>query len=249
MKAILTICCVLLFADMVSAQEMPPHFYSLQEIVKPSMNAEYMSFLKNVKITYQQKEVNFNYSIFRQDDFTYYIFMPLHDMNIGTFYKTFGDVEAKVGKEAFANLFAAKANCIESSQEFVTKLLPQYTYLTPGKEDNFRQFTFWFPLPGKQAEVEQISKEWVALHKSKNAPRGYHTFQTILGQEQGYVVVSWGKDQMDLLGKIKATNGLFGEEGAKLWARTLAITRKIYHKDAWYLPEVSYFYQPAPVRQ
>jgi hypothetical protein len=244
MKNIMMICGVLLFAITATAQEMPIQFYSQQDIVKPSMNAEYMSFLKNVKTTYQQKEIDFSYNIFRQDDFTYYFFTPLQNMNIGALYKTFGDIQAKVGKEAFANLFAEKANCIESSQEFVTTLLPQYAYLTPEEGDNFRKFMFWFPLPGKQAEVDQIAKEWIALHKSKNAPRGYQTFQTILGPDQGYVIVNWGKDEMDLLTKAKKTDELLGEEAGKLWARTLAITKRVYYKDAWYLSELSYSYKP-----
>jgi len=101
------------------------------------------------------------------------------------------------------------------------------------------------PLPGKQAEVDRIAKEWIDLHRSKKATNGYQTFRTIFGGEPGYVVVNWGKDELDFVTKSKQTNELFGEEAAKLWQRTMAITHKVYFKNAWYLPDLSYY--PAPV--
>lgn len=44
---------VLLFAGLAVAQD-APQFYSHEDIVKPSRNAEYYNFLKQVKDTYQK---------------------------------------------------------------------------------------------------------------------------------------------------------------------------------------------------
>lgn len=88
-------------------------------------------------------------------------------------------------------------------------------------------------------------KEWLDLHKAKSSPRGYQTFRTVFGGEPGYVIVNWGKDELDWSTKSKKDNELMGEEAAKLWARTMAITQKRYRKNGWFLPELSYSYQPA----
>ena len=50
---------------------------------------------------------------------------------------------------------------------------------------------------------------------------------------------------MDHLAKSKKTNELFGEEAGKLWARTMEITQKIYHKSGWFLTDLSYTYKPS----
>lgn len=65
-----------------------------------------------------------------------------------------------------------------------------------------------------------------------------------MGSETGYVVVNWGKDQMDYLTKSKKSNELIGEEAGELWARTLAVTRKIYHKNGWMRSDLSYAHKP-----
>jgi hypothetical protein len=100
---------------------------------------------------------------------------------------------------------------------------------------------YWIPIDGMDAEVDKIATDWVQLHRSKNAPNGYQTYKTIMGGESAYVIVSWGKDEMDYLTKSAQGNKLMGEEAEKLWARTLAITKRIDHKNAWFMPDVSYW--------
>jgi hypothetical protein len=107
---------------------------------------------------------------------------------------------------------------------------------------------FWIPIPGKQSEVDQIAKEWVELHKKKNAPRGYQTFKCVFGMDPGYMIVYWGKDELDFASKSKKNGEVMGEESEKLWARTLAVTQKIYHKTGWFRPDLSYTYTPVVVK-
>ena len=248
MKPIIVICGFLSFAGSVIAQERGQQFYAHEDIVKPSMNAAYVNFVGKVKEAYQKHNVAMNWSTLRMDDNTYVFFSPIKDFDIGSVRKSFADAQGKMGTEPFASLWSEKGNYIESHSEFITAALPQYNYLAPAEGENFRHMMFWFPLPGKQAEVDQLMKEWIELHRSKNAPRGYETFRTVFGGEPGYVIVNWGKDQLDNVAKAKATNELFGEAGAKLWARTLAVTSKMYNKDGWFLPALSYNNQPVMVK-
>ena len=248
MKRITLICGILSFAGLAVAQEAPLQFYSHEDIVKPSRDAEYLNFLKKLKETYQEHNVNFQWNTFVMDDNSYLHFAPIKGFDIAGVYKSFGDAEARVGKEAWEKLWAEKGNYIESHNDFLTASLPQYAYLAPAEGENFRHVMFWLPLPGKQADVDQLMKEWLDLHKSKSSPRGYQTFRTLFGGEPGYVIVNWGKDELDWITKSKKNNELMGEDAAKLWARTMAITQKIYRKNGWFLPEVSYSYQPVAAK-
>lgn len=221
----------------------PIQFFAHEDHVKPSMNKSYVEWLKKVKQSYEQHQIEMSYVTLAQDDNTYYFFSPMESLNVGMIYNGFAEIQTKLGKDAFNKLFEEKGEYIDYHQEFVTELLPQYTHLAPGEQDNFRRMMFWFPLDGKMEEVQQICKEVIDLHKSKNSPNGYQTFKTIFGGEPGYVVVTWGADEMDNLSKGKERNELLGEEGRKLWDRTMAITKKMYYKTGWFRPDLSYTYK------
>ena len=243
MKTPVIVIATLLTAALANAQQ-PTQFFAHEDHVKPSMNASYREVLKKVKDAYEKNQVSTSYSVFLQDDNTYYIFSPMERMDIGAVYNSFSDAESKIGKDIFQGILKQKSTCIDSHQEFVTQLHPEYTYLSPAEGENFRHMMFWIPLPGKESESHQIAKEWIELHKSKNAPAGYQSFQTLFGGEPAWVIVTWGKDQMDRIAKSRKTNELLGEDAAKLWARTMSITKKIYHKEGWFLPELGYTPQP-----
>ena len=245
MKKIIMSCAMLFIAGIVIAQQ-PLQFYGVEDHVKPSMDGAYRNWLKKVKETYEKQQVNLTYDVFVQDDNTYYFFTPMERFNLPGLFKSFGEVRDKVGSGAFESLFMEKGKYVESNLNFITEMLPQYTYLAPAEGENFRHMMFWFPLPGMEKEVDQIAKEWIDLHNSKNAPRGYQTFKSVLGGDPGYVIVTWGKGPIDQLTKANKTSELFGEAGAQLWSRTMAITRKIFYKNAWHLPALSYSHK-APV--
>jgi hypothetical protein len=244
-----TIILLFLFGFSIASAQEPIQFFGHQEDVKPSMNAEYLAWLKKIRSEYEKTQVDISYSVLAVDDNAYYFFSPMaspYDLN-GIF-SSFQDAENKIGKEAIEKLYVEKGAYINTSREFITQLIPQYTYLSPGEGENFRHMMFWFPIPGKEDEAHQIAREWIELHKSRKASNGYQTFQTVFGDEPGWVIVTWGKDEIDLLTKSKETNQLFGEAGSNLWERTMKITQKIYHKKGWFLPDLGYAYKPVAAK-
>ena len=243
-----TLILVFFFAPFIAVSQESIQFFGHQEDVKPSMNAEYVGWLKKVRMEYEKTQVNLNYSVLATDDNTYYFFSPMETFNLNSVFMSFQDAEAKIGKDAIQKLYVEKGAYINSSREFITQLLPQYTYLSPGEGENFRQMMFWFPIPGMEDEAHQIAREWVDLHKSKKAPAGYQTFQTVFGDEPAWVIVTWGKDEIDALTKSRDTNQLLAEAAANLWARTMKITQKIYHKKGWFLPDLGYAYKPVAAK-
>ncbi len=236
---IILFCGLLFFAGTLKAQETASQFFVQEDIVKPSMNSTYLNFLKNVKEVYQKHNINLHWNTGALDDNSYIFLIPMQGLDIKGIYKTADGAQTIIGKEAFAKLWADKAQCIESESQFAIEQIPQFSYLTPAEGENFRNIMYWYPLSGKEAEADQIVKEWIDLHKSKKAPRGYLTYKVVFGREPHWAFVSWGTDEIDNLTKSKKTGELFGEEGSKLWARTMAITKKISRKRGWALPDLS----------
>ena len=76
---------------------------------------------------------------------------------------------------------------------------------------------------------------------AKNLPTGVQTYKTIFGDSPRYIFVSWGKNPMDYASKDQKANEQFGEEISKLWAKSMAVTRKYYTKVGWIQGDLSYY--------
>lgn len=244
MKTKITSLLLLLVSVGSSVAQNAPSMFAVYEVqVKPSMDAPYREAVKKLKSTCQQNKMTFSWYAGALDDNSYIYLTPIKnfadlDRNM------FADLEAKIGKEVHASLWQAIDKGVEHQTSSVTLFLPGSSYLSPGPDDNFRSVLYWIPEPGKDAEAEKLIAEWVKLHTSKNAPIGVQTYKNIFGGEGGYVFVSWGKNPADHAAKTQKTNELFGEEGAKLWAKTLLLTRKYYTRTGWLVNDLSY--SPAP---
>ena len=82
MKSIKMICGMLCIALQATAQEAPLQFYSHEDVVKPSSNAAYWNFVKNIKEAYQKNNVNSSWNTFAMDDNTCVLFAPMKAFNL-----------------------------------------------------------------------------------------------------------------------------------------------------------------------
>jgi len=225
---------LLLYTGFVFAQTAPQMFAVYHDEVSPSMDAVYKENLKKLKAACEQTKANFNWITVAFDDNSYSHMVPIK--SFADFDKNMmADLELKMGKPALAEIFAAFDKCVEKQDSYVVMSVPSACYLTPAPGDNFRDVTFWIPMAGKEAEVEKILQEWIKLYQSKNAPGGVLTYKALFGTEPGYAFISWGKNPVDLFTKEQKNNELFGEEAAKLWQKTLSITKRFQSKRAWVL--------------
>ncbi len=242
-KKITSFLLLLLVAGSSIAQDAPSMFAVYESHVRPSMDATYRDAVKKLKATCQQQKMTFTWFAGILDDNAYIYLVPMK--NFADLDKNmFVDLEAKIGKEALASQWQAMDKCVEHQTSSVTLFLPGSSYLSPGPDDYFRSVLYWFPEVGKEAEAEKLIAEWIKLHNSKKSPNGVQSYRNLLGGEGGYVFVSWGKNAADHSAKDQKANELLGEEGAKLWAKTLLITRKYYTRTGWLSTELSY--SPSP---
>jgi len=229
----------LISSILVCAQTNPMASAVHDDIVKPSMDVKYREAMKKLKAACEQHKVGPNWTTIGFDDNTYRHITPITGFS-DLEKNPFAELEAKMGKDAFAKLWAEFDACLESHSDLVMTQLPELSYLAPGEGDNYRSVTFWHTLPGKGNEAEGILGEWKKLHESKKAPAGFLGLKVIFGELEEYIIVSWGKNPVDEATKYQKTLELIGDEGNKLWLKTQAITKDIYNKRAEFLPQFSY---------
>ncbi len=209
-KLISSFCFLLVFSGLMFAQQSaaPGKFAIYEDIVRPSMDAQYKEALKKLKSACDLHKADFSWTSVVYDDNTYAHLIPIKgfadlDRNM------LAGLETKMGKEAVAGIFTELEKCVESSSSFVATVLPDLSYLSPQTGENYRDILFWEVLPGKEAEGEKLIKEWSTLCKSKNAPNGFVTYKVLFGREPGYAFVSWGKTPLDLATKSQKNNELW----------------------------------------
>jgi hypothetical protein len=210
-----------------------------EDIVKPSMDVKYREAMKKLKQACELHKLDFSWVTAAYNDNSY-----RHIANIKGLSdiekNPFAPLESKLGKEAFAKLFAAFDECLETHSDYLSMQRADLSYLSAMEGDNFRSVTTWIPLPGKDQEAENILAEWKKLNENKKTQSGYWVFKIIFGRESGYSIISWGKNAVDEATKYQKAWELLGEDGTKLWLKTQAITKSISHKQATLMPEFGY---------
>jgi hypothetical protein len=152
----------------------------------------------------------------------------------------FAALETKLGKEAHAGLWAEIDKCALSHDSRVVLRMDNLSYLAPPAGEDFRDILYWAPEAGREAEAEPLIAEWVKLFNAKKGPNGIVTYRVIFGGDTGYAFVSWGKNPVDVATKAQKSNELHGEEGNKLWTKTLSMTKTRYSKRGWIVSDLSY---------
>jgi hypothetical protein len=238
-KIVLVLFVAALMTTGAFSQQKAQRYAVYEDQVKPSMNSKYWECMKKVKSNSVQHKLNGAWTSVGFDDNSYVHMVPI--TNFADLDKNmFADLETKMGKDAHHAMWSEFDQCIESSRSYIVTSLPELSYSSPSQGENFRDVLFWQIIPGQEKASEDLLKEWVKLYESKKVPGGFLTFKVLFGSEPGYAIVSWGKNEAEAAAKAQKTRELLGEEGGKMWQKTLAITKKYYAKRGDILPDVSY---------
>lgn len=231
--------CALIAVCQTLAQEAPSMFALYRDNVKPSKNAQYREGVKKLKAACEQNKLAFRWTTYAFDDNSYYHVVPIKAFS-ELDNKPFAPLAEKLGKEAMASLWNTIQQCVESQSSSVIVRLTSLSYLEPTAEDRFLEVTSWQVDTDKAGDAEKILAEWKQLNTAKNTPSGFTAYKIVFGAELGYFVNSWGKSIFDWADKEQKSNQLLGEEGDKMWQKTLSITRKYDSHKAWRQPDLSY---------
>lgn len=223
----------------VSAQQKAQLYAIHEDQVKPSMNGKYWECMRKVKANSTQHKLNARWISLAFDDNSFIHMVPIENF-AQLDKKMFADLEAKMGREAHAAMWADFDQCLETSTDYFVTSMPELSYSTPAEDDSYRDVMFWQVIPGQEKVAEDILREWVKVYEAKKVPSGFLTFKVLFGAEPGYAIATWGKNEVDCATNFQKTKELLGEEGKAVWRKTMAISKKYHYKRGGVLKDASY---------
>jgi len=233
----------------ISAQEEQKKYQPyvvFEDVVKPSLVMQYEEATKEFMALFAEHQYPYPMNVYSTEDFHYYIVTPINSFSeLDSMYGEFNKVAEKAGEkwEAVWDKFAGTYHYDRGQLIIYSSKLsyvPENPRLADG-EGNFLYWGFANPELGKESELSEILKEYVALYKGKNITDGWNTFNGSFGTEQpGKLWVMRGKDPADFWNQAKINNELVGAEGDVLWEKLLKTLRKFEYKTGWFRPDLSY---------
>lgn len=151
----------------------------------------------------------------------------------------------KVGREKWAEMDAKGSEGVTSREMNLyieradLSYVPESPRLTM-EEAPMRHYDYIYVVPGKEAEMTAVLKEWVELYKSHDADSGWMVYQAFSGEDLPMMVISTvAKSRADYEEDGNRLDELMGDADDALWAKTRVLMRKFDHTDAWMRPELS----------
>ncbi len=160
-------------------------------------------------------------------------------------------VAEKVGKDRWKKIMEANAPTTDGYSEMIAEHLPALSYAPAAprlKESEMPYFVdyYYYVLPGKESEFKALAKQFADLCKSKGITNGWDLYQCLVGESLPFFVVGHGaKDAADFAAWDQKDTAAMGDEGKVLFAKAVALCRKIETRPGWWRPDLSY-HAPAP---
>jgi len=227
-----------------------------EEVVPPSMVTRYEAISKEQLGAMAAKNINdpiIAFTTFMTPDFHYLYVSRLQGGLAGyeTTFNAWMALPEKVGKEKWQNLMARSVGTTSSYNDVMAMRRDDLSYMpaTPRlepEEQGYAKWQFYYLVPGKESEAEQIAKDYATLFKSKNIGDGFTVYMAMNGNDLPLLVVATtGKSASDYAVEDDKVNATLGNDVRPLQARALAITRKFELREGWYRPDLSY---PSPMK-
>lgn len=232
------------FPARAQAQEQKGKLYFFEDLlVKPAMVSQYEAALKKeIELGYP-----FPFMTYTTADFHYYFIFSI-DSYAGIDKVNKGEEEwaAKIGQEKFAVIMKSAEGTFEYYKTGVIRSMPELSYvpkqprLKPG-EQKFISWGFASVEFGKEKELEEVFKQWVALSKENNSGNGFNTFKAEMGVEMPYYFwTETGKSAADYYTEGERESKQMGEQKvADLWGKTIALFKKFETKTGMPRPDLS----------
>lgn len=241
----------------LQAQEAPqPRLWVVYtEVVKPSRVMEYEGMTKEMTGTMKASKVEsplVNFTGIALDGFEYVYVIPITKMaDLDSMYVDWMKAQEKIGKSRWMDMARRAGNNIEYFSQSLVMERPDLSYAPANRrlkeeEAPFVNYSFYYIIPGREQEAEQLAKDYVALFRKKNITEPFTVYQAIFGEEIPlFVVGSPAKSLADYVDQNEKVNRALGSEGQALGARAMAITRRFEERHGQLRPDLSYP-PPAP---
>jgi hypothetical protein len=152
---------------------------------------------------------------------------------------------AQAEPERFAEIWRRSGEATEWMRDLVVVEDAALSYRAANPDLKDDEGRYWgidvyFGLPGRDAEMEQLARDYAAAFRAKGVRQSYRVLRAVIGFESPMlIVVIPARDEADLAQANAATARLLGEDGAKLQRRALSLTRRFERHGAWQRPDLS----------
>ena len=248
----LSFCLTVFLIPAINAQEKLPETELLlvhEDVVFPYMIDQYEKAAKDYVDMLKAANIEQPFRVLQFEYFTFNTVRPVKDYD--GLAKQMGmrdEMIEKIGKEKFDKVMAEFDGCYSSHKNYLLTLRNDLSYkaqygLNPDDGINYRHLDFFYIIPGKEAEMTQLIKDYKALYESKNIEEGYRVYYGGIGTDMPMVLfVQPAKSRVDFATLSDKQDEILGEEGNKLFEKALSITQKFEHNDGIMRPDL--FYMP-----
>ncbi len=160
------------------------------------------------------------------------------------------EAKRKMGEDKFKALMAESSPYIVETKEEIYELQSDLGYTHQSrkglKDKHYRKWTTMkFGAETTHSTISALAKEWKELYAKHNVEFEYRVYLPVIGPNGNTVVLmDMAKNAADLAAMEAKANETLGEEGDKLWAKTVALIDEIEVKTGSMLPELFYFPKP-----
>lgn len=199
--------------------------------VKPSEGVNYEKEIKNFvqMISNAQVQSTVWYGSV-SDDFTYMYAVPAKNFAVLD-QPYWAEAVKKIGEEKFMSTVSSLNKYVENQRTEMYMLSSSLSYQhadLKGVNNTYREWTTYKFKPGSAVKVAALAKEWKDLYAKHNAKLDYQMYFSSIGVDENTVVtLDFAKNAEDLAKRETEVNKLLGEEGQKLWIKTLALLNEV----------------------
>ena len=165
--------------------------------------------------------------------------------DLASWSKVMGEFGAAIGAtETGANLGAANLMSEHAEMNFWT-MRPDMSYRAEdigGQDEPYTHYTFWYGVQGREAEVEQLAKDFVALWAEHDLDDPWMVAQAMTGVDLPlWLIISTAATKAEYEARQAATEATLGDALTAMNVRSLKLNRKINEASAMHRPELSYW--------
>jgi hypothetical protein len=234
-------------AAIAQEDSQPSMYFVLQEYVKASMLQEYEALMKEMIgeltaagvtdaqfITISGPELGYAY-VMQVEGFA----------GIDATHQAWEAAIAAVGPEKFMEMHGKFGEMMDHSAASVIMLREDLSYLPETVaitgDTPFRQYYWYYTIPGKELAMEAVAREYAALYESKGIESGWRIYQVMMGPDlPAYLVVLSAESEAAFIARSSEIEELLGDEVKELFNKSMKATRRLEVMEGWVRPDLSY---------
>jgi hypothetical protein len=221
-------------------------FWVADELVKPSMKAEYYEAGKLWIDLLKKHEFPYSFDTYWTGDNHVYWVVPIDnyadiDKLMGAAdqlrVKSPGDFQTM--EDAFKGTYVSSRLCVYALDYKMSMISEDKE--GESEEENFVRFDIYYFEPGTEAELNKIWDELGELMKDKEDIQRWYFYRGMMGTDNPVLLgAASAKDRMTYFEENAKMWKALGEEAGKIRQKMMKFVRKQEQKNAWYQKELSY---------